>query len=843
MGRGDDALIRAQKAIEEYDYEGAVEAFAEAYQMGRREAAFLVTYAGFLLDEFGDYARAHALLKGEPKVVAKSAPLQRLAVRAACLAGDAEGGLAAAGAYPDAIADDVPTMLAYARLLAPGGAMAEAKRVLQKIVQKEPGHHEARTLLAEIDARLAARVTDRLAAVEPLIERGDLQGAHTLLAEALALDPDAREAHRLRRRMQEALVARRLSEARERMGEAEASGDLDAALRLAEEARGLAPHDADLASAEARLRALALRARLAAQAARARAQAAGGEVEAAVRTWHELMRVPDGAAFAAEPPNDPLAAWVLEVRGCDASRLDAAPGVSALASLVRLEQQGSLDALDVDDLRRWMGQLGPLPRLEACLNAAEARRAAALTARLDGARAEAEALHEAGQVGDALALLRTLGAHGGADARVREIEARLSEAERLAALASDVRRAVAADDAFSARRALRVAERAGLDDDLLAALRAEVAGVAERHLGVLPAIPVLDEPFERFPLAPGNYARLGDRHLVVLHQGALLVWNTDDQRDDGVWDLPPTLLDPGARYRVLERSAEGVLLLEQGARVVYRVDVAPGRMPVLADRCPLERVLPADPADFRISTVASSDGRSLVALVTSTRPGHKPRLSVVDLDEHRTTTEAELPFPAFRLLPVRNRPGDYGVSRLLTNPPGPVPRWDFAVVNERGRVGASARFEELGGLVYGVRRLWWEPRVSKYYYTFDCYDPFSGRVLDESIGVGIAKGDLSPWFFEARMEDKIGPRRVVVGDATPLSGVERLAVPWRDDQRNVGLAVFPWLDPSRPVDVPLGPGDLVLDLLPIGDGRRGSALVYDRESRRGRCLPYHLPLS
>jgi|GEM_PF-5102380 len=841
MARGEDALVRAQKAIEEYDYEAALSAFAEAYAAGRREAAFLVTYVGFLLDQFGDYPRAHALLKAEPKAVAKSAALQRLQVRAACLAGDAEAGLAAARQYPDAISDDPESLLAYARLLVPSGAAAEARRVLGKVLQKDPGHHEARSLLTEVDERLAARVSDRLAGVEPLIDSGALQEAHALLAEALALDPDAREAHRLRLRLEEALLSRRVEEARARLAEAEAAGDVAEAERLAEEARALAPDDPDLRATEARLKARALEVRLLALAERATGQEAAADLEAAVRTWNDLLRVPEGAALiAAGTVGSSLARLVGEQRAVDASRLDAPAGAASLAALARLEQQGPLEALEPEELRRWLGQLGPLARLDAALQVAEARKAAAQLARLDAILREAEQALASGDAAAGLALLRTLGAHGGADARVREIEATLSEAERRAEVVAVVRRAVADDDAFGARRALRQAVRADLDAEVLATLEAEVAALAERHLGVLPAIPVFGDPFERFPLVAGGYARLGDHHLVVLYRGSLLVWDTDGCRDDGAWDLPAPLKRSEGRYRLLGRADTGLLVLDHAARAVFLLDVRPGRMPVVQDRCSLERVLPADPTDTRVSTVPSADGRSLLVLVTSTRPERKPLLSVVDLEEQRTSQEAELPFPAFRLLAIANRPGDYGVSRLLTNPPGPVPRWDLAVINERGRVGASTRFEGLGELIHGVRRLTWEPRISKYFYSFDSYEPFSGRVTDESIGLGIAKGDLSPFFFEARMEDKLGARRYVVGDATPLPGIERLALPWRDSDRNVGLAFFPWLDPSKAVEVPLGPGDLVLDIFPHGDGSRGVAVVVDREKNAGRCVAYKL---
>lgn len=839
MARGEDALVRAQKAIEEYDYEAALAAFDEAYAAGRREGALLITYAAFLLDQFGDYARAHAILQAEPKAVAKSKALQRLQVRAACLAGDAQAGLAAARQYPDAIADDPESLLAYARLLIPSGAAAEARRVLAKVLQKDPGHHEARNLLTQVDERLAARVSDRLAGVEPLIDRGELQEAHSLLAEALSLDPDAREAHRLRRRLEEALLGRRLAEARARLAEAEAAGDLASAERLAEEARALDPDDPELRATEARLKARSLEARLLALAERAAGFEAADDLEAASRTWNDLLRVPEGASLVASgTAGTPLAALVAEQRAVDPTRLDGPGGAAALASFARVQAQGPLDALEPEELRRWIGQLGQLARLDDALQVAEARKAAAQLARLDGVRRDAEQALEAGDISNGLALLRTLGAHGGADQRARELEASLSEAERRESLAAAVRRAVADSDAFGARRALRIAGRAGLAPDVLAALEAEVNALAERHLGVLPAIPVFDDPFERFPLVAGGYARLGDHHLVVLHRGSLLVWDTDGCRDDGVWDLPAPLKRPEGRYRLLGRGDGGLLVLDHAARVVFLLEVRPGRRPVLLERCSLERVLPADPADTRVSTVPSADGRSLLVLVTSTRAERKPLLSVIDLDEQRVAHEAELPFPAFRLLAIANRSGDYGVSRLLTNPPGAVPRWDLAVINERGRVGASTRFEGLGELIHGVRRLTWEPRVSKYFYSFDCYEPFSGRVTDESIGLGISKGDLSPFFFEARMEDKLGARRYVVGDATPLPGIERLALPWRDTDRNVGLAFFPWLDPSKAVEVPLGPGDLVLDVFPHGDGSRGVAVVFDREKKSGRCVAY-----
>jgi hypothetical protein len=842
MARGEDALVRAQKAIEEYDYEAALAAFGEAHAAGRREAAFLVTYAGFLLDQFGDYVRAHEILKNEAKALAKSKALQRLAVRAACLAGDVEAGLAAARAWPEAVSEDTETQLAYARMLVPSGAASEARRVLLKLLQGEPGNLDARALLQQVDERLSARVSDRLAGVEPLLERGDLHAAKALLAEALALDPDAREAHRLRRRLEDALLTRRVAEARTRMAEAEASGDLEGALRVADEARALAPDDADLQQVTARLSGLALHARLLALAGRALDLEAASDLEGAARAWNDLLRVPEGAACLTEQnPGTPLSALIAEQRATDPARLDTPAGLAAIVGLHAEEIQRPLEAQDIDDLRRWLGQLGPLPRLDRALAAAEARKAAAQLARLDGLRRQAEEALAAGSTADALTLLRSLGAHGGADARAREIEARLSDVERRLEAAEAVRRAVAAADVFQARRLLGAATRAGVDAEILAALAIEVGALADQHLGVLPAVPVFGDPFEKFPLESGGYARLGQDHLVVLHQGSLLVWNTEGCRDDGVWEMPAPLkgLEKN-RYQLLRRGSEGLLVRDRIARVVYALDVRPGRRPVLLDRCPLDRVLPDDPTQSRVSTVPSTDGRSLLVLVTSLRAERKPRLTVVDLDEQRTTHETELPFPAFRLLAIANRPGDYGVSRLLTNPPGAVPRWDFAVINERGRVGASTRFEGLGELIHGVRRLHWEPRVSKYFYSFDTYEPFSGQVTEESIGLGIAKGDLSPFFFEARMEDKLGPRRYVVGDATPLPDLERLLLPWRDTDRNVGLAAFPWLEPSRAIEVTLGQGDLVLDVFPHGDGSHGVAVLFDRAKKAGRCAAYRL---
>jgi hypothetical protein len=842
MARGEDALVRAQKAIEEYDYEAALAAFSEAHAAGRREAAFLVTYAGFLLDQFGDYVRAHEILKNEAKALAKSKALQRLAVRAACLAGDVEAGLAAARAWPEAVSEDSETQLAYAKMLVPSGAASEARRVLTKLLQADPGNLDARALLQQVDERLTARVSDRLAGVEPLLEKGDLGSARALLAEALALDPDAREAHRLRRRLEEALLSRRVAEARERMAESEASGDLEGALRIADEALALAPGDADLQQAAARLSGLALHARLLALAGRALDLEAASDLEGAARAWNDVLRVPEGAACLSEQnPGTLLSALVAEQRATDPARLDTAAGVTALVGLLAVEARGPLEEQDVDDLRRWLGQLGPLPRLDRALAAAEARKAAAQRIRLDGLRQQAEQALAAGAIADGLALLRSLGAHGGADARAREIEARLSDAERRLEAADAVRRAVAAADVFLSRKLLGAATRAGVEAETLATLDADVRALADQHLGVLPAVPVFDDPFERFPLVAGGYARLGDAHLVVLYAGSLLVWNTEGCRDDGVWDLPAPLRGTEKnRYLLLRRSADVALVHDRVARAVYSLEVRPGRRPVLLERCPLERVLPEDPTQSRISIVPSADGRSLLVLVTSLRPERKPTLTVVDLDEQRTTSETELPFPAFRLLAIANRPGEYGVSRLLTNPPGAVPRWDFAVINERGRVGASTRFEGLGELIHGVRRLHWEPRVSKYFYSFDTYEPFSGQVTEESIGLGIAKGDLSPFFFEARMEDKLGSRRYVVGDATPLPSLERLLLPWRDTDHNVGLAAFPWLDPSRATEVTLGPGDLVLDVFPHGDGDHGVAVLYDREKKAGRCAAYHL---
>jgi hypothetical protein len=425
-----------------------------------------------------------------------------------------------------------------------------------------------------------------------------------------------------------------------------------------------------------------------------------------------------------------------------------------------------------------------------------------------------------------------------AEARARAAEVSRQEEARALRL-NELRRAVEEKRGFEARRRLAEAERAGVNPVDLAPLAAAVAELLEDSASVLPAVPVAGDAFERFPLAVGGYARVGPEHLAVLAEGALLLWDLASEQPAGVWDLPPAFARQPGAFRLLARGDGTLFFIDFGDKCGFVLEATPGRMARVLDRFPLERVLATPFAAPRISVRPSADGLGLVVLVSSAQGERRPRLTLLDGADLRVAAETEFPFQVQRLVPVEGRPEEFGLSRLLVHDPsGQLPRWDFAVVGERGRVARSLRWEGLLEPINAVRAATWVPQAQRYVVTFDFFDPFSGQVSEDAIGLGILNPDLTPFFLEARMEDKLRERRRVVGDARVLPGQDRLLLPWRDRERNLGLAWVALDDPSQTEEVAFGRGDLVLDLYPRGDGRQGHALVWDREARGARPVAY-----
>ena len=247
MSGFDDALERARAAVEEYDYEAAAAAFQEAYGAKKVKAAFLEEYAAFLLDSFGDYPQALALLRGESKALGKSVALQRALIRAAWYAEDVAAGLEAVRAYPDAGVGDTDTGITSARLFMSVDDWTSARASLTEALRTSPSQPDARKLLEEVQERLDALVAQRLGEIDALLNAERFDEAEAIIDQALAVDPEANEAHRARKQLVDCRDGLRAVALMEGAQEALSAGDAKAALRGFEEAYALAPETGGLA--------------------------------------------------------------------------------------------------------------------------------------------------------------------------------------------------------------------------------------------------------------------------------------------------------------------------------------------------------------------------------------------------------------------------------------------------------------------------------------------------------------------------------------------------------------------------------------------------------------------
>ena len=843
MGRYDDQLDEARAALTEYDYERAAEAFALAYEAAKKpKPAFLEEYLGFLVDLYGGYERARAVLDEEPKALARSARLQKLLARARYFGEDFDGALEIIERYRDALRDDDEVGVMHGRVLIRRQELARAREVLGAVLARTPGHTDARKLVDQCDAELAQQTAGQLDGLDALIEAGDLDRAQALVDEVLAVDPRASKAHQYKKLLAECRIGRRVDEL---LAQASARGDEgrhDEALKALEEAHEHEPGRSGLTERLEAARAKVFEAMCCRLLDRAEEIHAAGDARAAAQALVELTRVPDAERFVAERDfaARPLLTLVQEVRDAGKASLDDAAALDALVTLYRMEQDGSAATRSAGELKKLSFTLGELPRLVAWIDAAEARAEAGRRARLEASYAEAAAAEEAGRLDEAVKLLKGLSGYKDADEVLTRLNARREREERTDLAIREIERALEEERVFDARRAVGNARRAGLDCARLTELHAAVDERLESGYSALPAIPITDDPWERFPIQGGAYARLGEDHLVVLGEGALLVWNVNEDRDDGVWDLPSAFSRERGHYRLFARGEDSLLLVDWKARTAALMEVRPGHFPMVVDRFSLDRLVPDKLDQWRVSVGFSPDAGTLLLLSSHIKGERKPTLRGLDLSTLKQSFETEFGFHVFRQIPVQGKEGEYGLSRMYVNSSNvPFPRWDFALTNERGRVARSLRFGQAES-VHGIRRMIWEPKAGKYFASFDYYDPFSGQIGDESVGLAILEPDLNPFFFESRMEDKLSTGHYVVGDVTLLPEIERLVMPFRDRERRVGLAVFPILEPSKADEIEVGPGDLILDLFPHGDGAEGQVLVYDREVKGGRLVPYHL---
>jgi tetratricopeptide (TPR) repeat protein len=843
MGRYDDHLDEARAALEEYDYERTAEAFSQAYQAAKKvKPAFLEEYLGFLVDLYGGYERAREVLEDEPKALARSARLQKLLARARYFGEDFDGALAIIERYRDALRDDDEVGVMHGRVLIRRQELARAREVLMAVLGRTPGHTDARKLVDQCDAELSRQTAGQLDGLDALIEGGDLDQAQALVDEVLAVDPRASKAHQYKKLLAECRVGRRVDALLEQASAHEAEGRHDECLRALEEAHELEPARSGLSARLEAARAKVFEAMCCRMLDRAEALHGGGDPRAAAQALVELTRVPNAERSVAnrEFQARPLLTLVQEIRAAGTASLDDDVTLDALVALYHMEQDGSAATRSAGELKKLSFTLGELPRLSAWIHAAESRAEASRRARLEASYAEAVAAEEAGRLDEALKLLKGLSGYKDTDERVTRLNARREREERTELAIREIERALEEERVFDARRAAGNARRAGLDCDRLSALHTAVDERLESGYSALPAIPITDDPWERFPIQGGAYARLGDDHLVVLGEGAMLVWNITEDRDDGVWDLPAAFSRERGHYRLFARGEDALMLVDWKARAAALMEVRPGHFPTVIDRFSLDRLVPDKLDQWRVSLSFSPDAGTLLILASHIKGERKPTLRGLDLGTLKQSFETEFGFHVFRQIPVQGKEAEYGLSRMYVNSSNvPFPRWDFALTNERGRVARSLRFGQAES-VHGIRRMIWEPELGKYFASFDYFDPFSGQIGDESMGLAILEPDLNPYFFESRMEDKLSAGHYVVGDVTVLPEIERLVMPYRDRERRVGLAVFPILSPGVAQEIEVGQGDLILDLLPKGDGSEGQALVYDREKKGGRLESYRM---